>query len=164
MPRTAQGPYLYLKPADKKSAATWVVRHNGHILYTRAKEHEADKAKEVFGRYLKTCGAPADPIPFRRFTVKTSARPMVYFVSCGIADFPIKIGYATNVEARLRSIQVSLPFEVKLLGALPGDREKERSLHVAFSHLRMRNEWFRRDPELMKYIEGLEPVDRQKPE
>jgi len=67
----------------------------------------------------------------------------------------IKIGYASS-NARLAEHRRN---GFKLLGVMPGGREKETELHDRFEHLRVdsdkrqRRELFRPDPELIGFIE-----------
>lgn len=73
----------------------------------------------------------------------------VYFLSCH--GF-IKIGTATCARSRHRAVQTVSPFEVRLLCAIPGNAELERSLHRKFWYLHERGEWFRVSSDLNAYI------------
>jgi hypothetical protein len=73
----------------------------------------------------------------------------VYFLGC--RGF-IKIGTAACAKSRHRAVQTVSPFEVRLLCAVPGNAELERSLHSKFWHLRERGEWFRESSDLNDYI------------
>lgn len=73
----------------------------------------------------------------------------VYFLRCH--GF-IKIGTATCARSRHKAIQTVSPFAVELLCAIPGNAERERSLHRKFAHLHERGEWFRSDPALEAYV------------
>lgn len=81
-------------------------------------------------------------------------RGSIYFIECG--DF-IKIGHASLVDRRFASLQGAIPYEIKLLAVTCGSRDFEAKLHRRFAHLRHRNEWFRKAPELMRLIEDLQP-------
>lgn len=64
----------------------------------------------------------------------------VYFAA---SNGSIKIGYSTNIPARLTAIRTGNPSEVLLLGTLPGGRELEREIHAALSNYRLQGEWFK---------------------
>lgn len=68
----------------------------------------------------------------------------------------IKIGHSIgNPLARLNGLQTGNPRPLKLLVAIPGGREAEQELHQRFAGLRIRGEWFKPDPRLLGFIEGL---------
>ena len=69
---------------------------------------------------------------------------VVYFIQRG--DL-IKIGYTTNLTARLRALQGD-----RILLALPGTRAHESALHELFKAHREKGEWFRRTPEILEFI------------
>jgi hypothetical protein len=78
----------------------------------------------------------------------TSATPgHVYFISFGSL---IKIGFSTNIQQRLRV----LPHD-ELLAKIPGTMRDEKVLHRQFAHLRQQGEWFRKEPDLLAYIDTL---------
>ena len=76
----------------------------------------------------------------------------VYFIQAG--EF-IKIGYAADPNKRLLSIKTGSPLPVKIIHFFPGTMKDERSLHSRFSHLRAEGEWFRVEPDLVSFIDGL---------
>jgi hypothetical protein len=65
----------------------------------------------------------------------------VYFISARQVGL-VKIGCAFDAFRRFRHLQTSSPVELTLEGAIPGDFEKERELHVKYAALRVRGEWF----------------------
>lgn len=69
---------------------------------------------------------------------------MIYFInSDGRADC-IKIGYTRrDPQDRLRKLQTATPDQLRLIGAVEGERYLERMLHKRYQHLRIRGEWFR---------------------
>jgi hypothetical protein len=73
--------------------------------------------------------------------VPTGSR--VYFIEAH--DGPIKIGVAQNPMNRLRSLQTGHPFELQLLGTIPGNATDEKRLHHRFSKYHLRGEWFSED-------------------
>ncbi len=60
----------------------------------------------------------------------------------------IKIGWSRSVKVRMSAVRA------KVIGAVPGEREVELSLHKRFAHLRVRGEWFKPDDELLVYIQS----------
>lgn len=53
-----------------------------------------------------------------------------------------KIGFAVNVEQRLKRIQTSSPFPLFLIKVVPGTPKKEAQLHKMYAHCRVHGEWF----------------------
>jgi predicted DNA-binding protein len=67
----------------------------------------------------------------------------VYFAE---RDGLIKIGWSYNVPNRIMALRA------ELIGAIPGDRSIESSVHARFEHLRVHGEWFRPEVDLLAYI------------
>lgn len=61
-------------------------------------------------------------------------------------DGPIKIGYSSAIEFRMRSNRW------RLLAQIPGMDKTERYIHEKFARLRITGEWFRPASELMEFI------------
>lgn len=76
----------------------------------------------------------------------------VYFISDGTA---IKIGVALNVTKRLGSLQTGHHRPLTVLATIPEEGTTEYDLHQRFAHLRISGEWFRPEPELTDFIQGL---------
>lgn len=85
---------------------------------------------------------------------QTSARALVYFLQTMAPSRLIKIGVSTNVPARVKEFQSGHPAPLVMLHTMPGTMAMERSLHVAFAHLRQVGEWFTPAPELLAFIEA----------
>jgi len=75
----------------------------------------------------------------------------IYFIEAVDTDY-IKIGRANNPDKRLKGLSTGSPHTLKLLLFVPGGSEQEKKIHEKFAHLRSNGEWFRKSPELMKYI------------
>ena len=73
----------------------------------------------------------------------------VYFIHGGDR---IKIGYSRDPEERLSTLQTSTADHLQIIGSIVGDKSKERSLHEQFGHLKIRNEWFRPEADLIDFI------------
>jgi hypothetical protein len=71
----------------------------------------------------------------------------------------IKIGMAVDVEARFRSLQASNPHPLEMVAIIPGGRAVERALHVQFAAYRHRDEWFREEAALARWIKAGCPFD-----
>jgi hypothetical protein len=84
----------------------------------------------------------------------TREHRFVYFLRGG--DL-IKIGTTIDVDKRIRNIGTMSPVALELMKFVQGDERFEKSLHLTFSHLCDHGEWFRATPELLTYIENLEP-------
>lgn len=87
----------------------------------------------------------------------------VYFVEAVGLDL-IKIGYASNVPLRIRSIETSCPVPVRLLGTFPGGPEMERHFHKEFATHRSHREWFRRSPDMDRLLSQLAPPTASPPD
>ena len=67
----------------------------------------------------------------------------------------IKIGFTRDLARRHWELSNSLPHPVELLHDMPGSFDLETDLHRQFAHLRVRGEWFRKEPDLIEHIERL---------
>jgi hypothetical protein len=86
--------------------------------------------------------------------------PVVYFIQAGVTGRPIKIGYTDDLGKRIISLQIGLPEPMEVLLSVKGGRELERELHAKFAHLRIRQEWFRAERELLEAILELGKEER----
>ena len=73
---------------------------------------------------------------------KDGGSGFVYFVQ-GRKGGPVKIGYAVDPQRRLGNMSTGSPVPLKLLAAIPGDRNLEADLHRFFGVGRLHGEWFR---------------------
>jgi hypothetical protein len=76
----------------------------------------------------------------------------IYFAACGGR---IKIGIAGNVMSRLKQVGNHLSEPIELIGAIPGDHELERIIHVRLRPYRLKGEWFRDCPETRHFIHDV---------
>jgi hypothetical protein len=58
----------------------------------------------------------------------------------------IKFGYANRPEQRMKELQIGCPKTLELLGAVDIEHKDEIFFHSAFSAVRVRGEWFKREP------------------
>ena len=98
----------------------------------------------------------ADGSPHTLASLATMLKPStvteyVYFIQSPRA---IKIGWSTNPDKRLFSIQASNAERLRMLAyfEVPNGLEAESHLHEKFRHLHIRGEWFRPAPELLAYL------------
>ena len=76
-------------------------------------------------------------------------------------DVPIKIGVATNVQERLRTIQTGCPYPLEVLLTFPGDLEHESYLHNIYADKRTSGEWFLLTEEDFKLIKAAAVLYQQ---
>lgn len=86
----------------------------------------------------------------------------LYFVEMQCAEKFIKIGIASNVLERLSKLQVSSPYELKLLKHVKDAAHLEREIHREFASSRVRGEWFSRTPALLELIASLPGYEKPK--
>jgi len=67
----------------------------------------------------------------------------------------VKIGYATNVESRVKALQTACPQTLHLLAFIEGTEYEERALHRQFRAYREDGEWFRVEGKLKEYMAKL---------
>lgn len=65
----------------------------------------------------------------------------IYFLQTG-DDGPVKIGFATSVKARVKTIQLSSPEKLRVIREIEGDIPMERWLHRHFKKHQLNGEWF----------------------
>lgn len=76
----------------------------------------------------------------------------VYFLGAGSL---VKIGASDHIERRIKQVQTTCPYDVRLLATSGGDRTEEARLHRRFAPYRVRGEWFRHEGALATYIAGI---------
>lgn len=77
---------------------------------------------------------------------------LIYFMQCREI---VKIGYSAEPPSRHAQLQAVIPFELLLLGSVPGSVAAERNLHAALDSVRYRGlaEWFYHSPALLEAID-----------
>lgn len=90
------------------------------------------------------------PKPQAPYTLKTEG--FIYFVQAEAGGL-VKIGWATNVEKRLATMQMVCPIPLTVLARFAGSVPAERALHQRFAAHRQHGEWFSPCPELMALID-----------
>lgn len=74
-----------------------------------------------------------------------------YFIRATEHDF-VKIGYTTNVEARLVNLQTGCPYDLEIMHVLRGAESTELFFHKKFAKSHVRGEWFRLSGEIERYV------------
>ena len=64
----------------------------------------------------------------------------------------VKIGYAADVDKRIRELQCGCPEPLQKLVVFPGEREEEKALHDRFSEYRVQGEWFRYEGPVVRFV------------
>ncbi len=82
-------------------------------------------------------------------------RSVVYIV--GAALGPVKIGWSTDVYARVRDLQTAQHRTLFVHAILDGGRFDEMELHRRFARDRVRGEWFRLSSDLHQYLTDSAP-------
>lgn len=86
--------------------------------------------------------------------------PLVYFVEMG-KDGPIKIGFCGGAFiGRARALQTFSPYDLYLLGHLPGGPDLEAELHREFSRDRLRGEWFKPSASVRRLVLTIQEARR----
>ncbi len=72
----------------------------------------------------------------------------------------IKIGFAKDVNKRMKALQACNPAELKLLKSVQVEgavaaQELEKSLHRRFHANRLNGEWFKAEGDLLEYVNHL---------
>ena len=80
-----------------------------------------------------------------------SSSGWIYFVQSHSGG-PVKIGFASNVRARLGELQVGSPVRLRVLGKCSGTIEDERKLHQELKGHKVHGEWFWPDGEVQAAI------------
>jgi len=85
--------------------------------------------------------------------MKKQTQQHIYFIQSGL-DGPIKIGISNNPKKRMRELQHSCPFELRMVGIIKnGGKEWEDKLHRKFAHSRMKGEWYKPTQTLLQCIQ-----------
>lgn len=78
----------------------------------------------------------------------------VYFIQAEPGS-PVKIGKAQSPSARLMSVQIGNPCELRLRAVCRGGHPAERYFQSMFETERIRGEWFYETPEMVAVMDSL---------
>jgi hypothetical protein len=93
------------------------------------------------------------PTSESRFTRPQPSTATIYFV--GPVDGPIKIGWASRINVRLRDLRMANAFPLSLWASVSGAPSLEREYHKRFAAHRLHGEWFDRHPDILAEIDRL---------
>jgi hypothetical protein len=82
---------------------------------------------------------------------------ITYFIMAGGA---VKIGQASNISNRIRTIQTCCPMRITLLKTSNIKEAKAHKIAATISE-RMHGEWFQASVELLSWISGIEQSKRK---
>lgn len=74
---------------------------------------------------------------------------LVYFLAC--RNY-VKVGHSINAAVRAAEIQRMVPYQLSVIGVLPGGQEEEARVHKALARRRHHNEWFHMNDDLERVI------------
>lgn len=79
----------------------------------------------------------------------------IYVIEAAGSDC-VKIGFSRDTASfRLSQLQTGCPFELVVLGSMPGTQADEKSIHHQFRKYRIRGEWFRVEGPISEFIENV---------
>jgi hypothetical protein len=76
----------------------------------------------------------------------------VYFIRESARGY-VKIGYAANVQSRLKGLQTASPAPLEIMAVIKCSRETETDLHIFYDQYREIGEWFRPAPAILEAAE-----------
>lgn len=114
----------------------------------------ADEARVAMRAELvsRIAADPAQVFPGLRRREPRKLAGYIYFIQTQVS-LAIKIGFAVDVEQRLKTIQTGNPERLEIVGVMPGTVRTEKSLHRQFRSDNIRGEWFEASAALVDYIE-----------
>jgi hypothetical protein len=140
--------------------------------YSRSKHHDGRRIEEIDGgwrllnyavyREMKDEEALREKnrIYQERFRAKRAGEVeklgYIYYAQNG--DH-LKIGYSKNPWSRISELRTACP-TLELVGLEKGNLQDEKDMHEKFSHLHHDREWFRMEPDLLKYVNALPVLEK----
>ena len=76
---------------------------------------------------------------------------VIYFIQAENGG-PIKIGTTKDIAGRLKGLQTSTPYLLKVLTLIPGTQRREQAIHERLDKYRVRGEWFEDAPEVLELM------------
>lgn len=111
-----------------------------------------DPVDAAIARFYEQIGA-ALPVAVASRPKAAPAIATIYFI--GPKDGPIKIGWASRLEFRLRDLRLANAFPLEVWATVEGPPSLEREYHKRFAEHRLHGEWFERSPSIESEIERL---------
>jgi len=85
----------------------------------------------------------------------------IYFIQ-GESGGSVKIGYATDITKRIKSLQTGFPETLIIVKSFPGNMKDEEAIHSEFGEFHLRGEWFK--PEVLESAElVVDKVQKERP-
>jgi hypothetical protein len=94
-----------------------------------------------------------EPPASGRVTRPQPASGTIYFV--GPEGGPIKIGFASRLEFRLKDLRTANAYPLKVHATVEGPPKLERDYHQRFAAHRLHGEWFTPHPDILAEVERL---------
>jgi T5orf172 domain len=86
----------------------------------------------------------------------------VYVVGNETGEY-VKIGWSTQIQRRLATLQSYVPTPLKVYALIPGTRAVEGGLHERFHEHRAMGEWFRLDGLLLDWLKRNRAIGQLDP-
>lgn len=84
----------------------------------------------------------------------------VYFI--GNIEYKIvKIGFSSNPQNRLKSLQTGCPYKLKILKKIEGNSHLEKDYHKIFKDFNMEGEWFELRGELLDFVNKTQNITKK---
>ena len=83
---------------------------------------------------------------------------MVYFIQAG-ENGPIKIGASTVPQIHLDRLQQGNHEELKIVAAIPGERNLEKKVRADLEAFKRERQWFYPTDEVLDYIEKMQLIE-----
>lgn len=136
---------------DRHGKSRYRFRRVGGLSGYFKSEYGTADFDEEYLRFLK--GEPRirikfGPTPKRKF----NGGPHIYFINAGRR---VKIGWTTNLNRRMKELQIGSHVTLTVLAAVPGTEADERALHEWFKPLNAIGEWHYKTPRLVAAIEAI---------
>jgi len=143
--------YLFRQLVKLQSNRWAVIKNAVHTCSMCGKHFQEGELKKPF-----TCFSCTEKYPKIRQIEKAPANSgYVYLIQSPTGAY--KIGCARDINKRLQTFEVKLPFEVGFIHAIqsPVYKKIERDLHSRFAKKRINGEWFNLSDDDVRYIKSL---------
>lgn len=154
-------PMYYIRWSEKGRSRE---RATGHSTLAEAEREFRSWLAENLDLVSKNSANPIHQKVLRDADEEAAAPPaynpgdlVLYFVQAG-EEGPIKIGITANLARRMSALQNGTSATLTIVRLIHGSHALERRLLRIFRPSRIRGEWHRPDPLLLRYIEELRPL------
>jgi|SRR5579859_897578 len=83
---------------------------------------------------------------------------LVYLIEGRTPSPCYKIGFSTNVDQRITTLNTAHSSPLELIAVAPGGRPLEKTLHQQFFRFHINHEWFAKRVEILEAFKGLPSV------